>query len=78
MLKALIPVLIKSMSAIVDPTSDTDQLQWFDSAGENYNSDCSLFEMCCYVVFRVDLWHVQTDPRSFTRDLFYGVLFPNC
>lgn len=76
-LKALISSLVECIADMNEPPDRGDQVQQlFNKASAKYQGDCSLFEMCCYLIFKVDAWHAQTGKESLRSDIFYRIIVP--
>ena len=50
------------------PATRTRQAGFVDKIKPAYSNDSSLFELGCYVYFRIDLWHVQNKCDKFRKD----------
>jgi hypothetical protein len=77
-LKALIPSLIECISEIDEPPDRGNQVQkLMNKSSEKYKGDCSLFEMCCYLIFRLDVWHIKAGKNSLRNDVYYETIVPH-
>jgi len=49
-----------------------------DPDNNEYDTDLSIFELCCYYLFQVDVWLLTAKQEEFREKVFRGLVVPYC
>jgi hypothetical protein len=49
-----------------------------DPDNNEYDTDLSIFELCCYYIFQVDVWLLRAKQEQFREKIFRQLVMPYC